>query len=105
MTSAMTIQIAEAPTPGKIDPPVQAEKFFTSLPAKIVARQIEILIRHATTLALRVEAGQLGFIDAIDICYEAAVASGMAESVGDDQIQSILHDCFGPTRMAAGLAP
>jgi hypothetical protein len=76
-----------------------------SAPATIADRQIEVLLLHATMLADRVAAGQIGFIDAIDIAYTAALAAGMDQTVGDDEIQAILHYCFGPVREAAGLRP
>jgi hypothetical protein len=68
-------------------------------------RQIELLHYHASMLAERVEIGQLGFIDAVDLAYTAALAAGMDQTVGDDQIQDILHCCFGPVREAVGLQP
>jgi hypothetical protein len=73
-----------------------------SLAARIIDRQIDILTQHATTLVARVQAGQLGFIDAVDIAYEAAIAAGMGETIGDDAVQEILHQCFGPARPTVG---
>jgi hypothetical protein len=66
-------------------------------------RQLALLHHHASMLADRVELGQIGFIDAVDICYQAALAAGMDQTVGDDEIQAVLHYCFGPARAAAGL--
>jgi hypothetical protein len=73
--------------------------------ARLADRQLELLHYHATMLADRVEAGLIGFIDAIDLAYQAALAAGMDQTVGDDEIQAVLHDCFGPVRQAAGLLP
>jgi hypothetical protein len=73
--------------------------------ARLADRQIELLTLHATMLAERVEIGQIGFIDAVDIAYQAALAAGMDQTVGDDQVQAVLHFCFGPARAAAGRQP
>jgi hypothetical protein len=66
-------------------------------------RQIAMLQYHASMLADRVELGQLGFIDAVDMAYQAALAAGMDQTVGDDEIQAVLYHGFGPVREAAGL--
>jgi hypothetical protein len=77
----------------------------TAKAVEIADRQIALLHHHATMLADRVEAGQIGFIDAVDIAYQAALAAGMDQTVGDEEIQAVLHYCFGPVREAAGLQP
>jgi hypothetical protein len=45
-------------------------------------------------LAEQVEAGLLPFIGAVDCAYDAAIYSGLADGVGDDQIQTILARAF-----------
>jgi hypothetical protein len=72
---------------------------------RLADRQLALLHFHATMLVDRVEAGLIGFIDAIDLAYQAALAAGMDQTVGDDEIQAILYACFGPVREAAGLQP
>jgi hypothetical protein len=80
-------------------------------------RQLRMLRHRATELAERVRAGELQFIDAVDVAYDAAVAAGMLETlpvyttpagsviVPDDLIQMVLAEAFGPVRQAAGLQP
>jgi hypothetical protein len=77
------------------------------------ARQLQLLRLRAFELAERVKSGELLLIDAIDLCYDAATAAGMLETlptyttpagsviVADDQIQSVLAQAFGPVRHEA----
>jgi hypothetical protein len=78
-------------------------------------RQLRILRHRALELAARVKAGELQFIDAVDVCANAAEAAGMYELpgyvlpggyviTGADLVQVTLAECFGPVR-SAGLAP
>jgi len=46
----------------------------------------------------RVEAGEIKFLDAIDVLYDSSVASGLVEEVGADQVQRIIADAFEPYR-------
>jgi hypothetical protein len=62
------------------------------------ARQLDLLAVRALELADRVAAGQLGFIDAVDLSYEAAVWAGLRETVGDDLIQATLAAAFAGAR-------
>jgi hypothetical protein len=61
-------------------------------------RQRALLQQYTTMLADRVEAKQIGFIDAVDIAYSAALAAGMDQTVGDDEIQLVLYRCFSRVR-------
>jgi hypothetical protein len=61
-------------------------------------RQLEILAIRSFELADRVRAGELKLILAVDTAYEAAVCSGLMETVGDDVVQTVLSSAF------AGLA-
>ena len=65
-------------------------------------RQLELLALRCCDLAERVEAGTIGFIDAVDMAYSAAVWSGLVESVGDDAVQKIMFAAFAtaPRRAA-----
>jgi hypothetical protein len=45
-------------------------------------------------LALRHQAGEIKFIDAIDMAYQAAVWSGLVDDIGDDTVQRVMADSF-----------
>jgi hypothetical protein len=45
-------------------------------------------------LAGRVRAGRLSIVDAVDMAYEAAIWSGLADGVGDDVVQHVLACAF-----------
>jgi hypothetical protein len=45
------------------------------------AKQLEILALRTLELADRVACGELKFIDAVDVSYEAAIGSGLAPSL------------------------
>jgi hypothetical protein len=61
-------------------------------------RQLEILVLRSLELADRVAEGQIRFLDAIDVAYEAAVWSGLTEAVGDDIVQATLAAAFASAR-------
>jgi hypothetical protein len=61
-------------------------------------RQRALLHQYVMILADRVAAKQIGFIDAVDIAYQAALAAGMDQTVGDDEIQLVLYQCFSRAR-------
>jgi len=61
-------------------------------------QQLEILALRSLELADRVAAGQLAFLDAVDLAYEAAQWAGLVETVGDDVIQGCLAACFANAR-------
>jgi hypothetical protein len=60
-----------------------------------VTRQLEILAIRSFELAERVESGEVEFLDAIDVAYDGAYWSGLVESVGNDVVQTVLHEAFG----------
>jgi hypothetical protein len=62
------------------------------------SRQLEILAIRALDLADQVAVGQLGFLDAVDLAYEAAVWSGLVKAVGDDVVQLTLAAAFANAR-------
>jgi hypothetical protein len=65
------------------------------------SRQLEILALRSLELADRVAAGEIAFLDAIDIAYEAAMWSGVMETVGDDVVQATLAAAFANARRPA----
>jgi hypothetical protein len=65
---------------------------------KRTSRQLEILALRSLELADRVAIGEIGFIDAVDTAYEAAVWSGLTETVGDDIVQATLAAAFANAR-------
>ena len=62
------------------------------------ARQLEILALRSLELADRVAAGEIAFLDAVDIAYDAAVWSGLTSTVGDDIVQATLAAAFANAR-------
>ena len=61
-------------------------------------RPLQIFGCRCQQMAARVAAGEVPFIWAIDCCYDAAVASGLSDSYGDDKIQKIMGRAFMGTR-------
>jgi hypothetical protein len=58
------------------------------------SRQLELLALRSLELADRVAAGEIAFLDAVDIAYDAAVWSGLTSTVGDDIVQATLAAAF-----------
>jgi hypothetical protein len=65
------------------------------------SKQLEIFARRALDLADQVAAGQLRFLDAVDIAYEAATWAGLVKAVGDDIVQATLAAAFANARRPA----
>ena len=61
-------------------------------------KQLEILALRSLELADQVAAGQLQFLDAVDLAYEAAVWGGVVEAVGNDIVQATLAASFANAR-------
>ena len=55
---------------------------------------LELLAIRSCELADRCAAGEIPFLEAVDMAYRAAVWSGLVESVGDDVVQAILAAAF-----------
>jgi hypothetical protein len=70
----------------------------TAYPERRITRQLEILALRSFELADRVAAGELQFLDAVDVAYDSAVASGLADSVGYDVVQAVLAAAFEKVR-------
>jgi hypothetical protein len=78
-----------------------------------IQRQLEILALRSLELADRVAAGEIGFLDAVDLAYEAAVWSGLPNAIeasglvdnsiltGDDVVQATLAAAFANARRPA----
>ena len=77
-----------------------------------VRTQLKNLACRAGELADRVDAGELGFLDAVDLAYSAAVWAGLPEAIdkselvtnnitGDDLVQRVLAAGFANTRRPA----
>ena len=62
---------------------------------------LDLLYERSCTMAERVLAGQVDFIDGVDVCYSAADWAGLVDHYGDDLIQSILAEAFMCTRRDA----
>jgi hypothetical protein len=62
------------------------------------ACQLELLAVRSLELADRVAAGEIKFIDAVDLAYDAATRSGLVETVGDDIVQATLAAAFANAR-------
>lgn len=72
-----------------------------AMPAALVkrtSRQLEILALRCLELADRVAAGEIAFLDAVDISYDAAVWSGLTSTIGDDVVQATLAAAFANAR-------
>ena len=70
-----------------LDAPMNAPLDFTAV-------QLALLAIRSRELADRVAAGQLPFIDAVDMAQSAADWAGLVDSVGNDVVQSILAVAF-----------
>jgi hypothetical protein len=62
---------------------------------------LELLALRSLDLADRVAAGEIAFLDAVDLAYEAAVWSGLIDAVGDDIVQATLAAAFANARRPA----
>jgi hypothetical protein len=61
-------------------------------------RQLELLALRSFDLADRVAANELTLADAVDLAYDAALWTGLPETVGDDVVQAVLAVAFAPQR-------
>lgn len=63
-------------------------------PGQFVERQLELFGARCQELADRVRAGQIAFIEAVDMAYEAAIWSGLTDAAGDDPVQWVMATVF-----------
>ena len=61
---------------------------------------LDLLYDRSCTLADRVAAGELGFIEAVDLAWEAAAFAGTVDRVGPDLVQHVLACAFMDARPA-----
>jgi hypothetical protein len=55
---------------------------------------LELLYERSCILASRVDAGDISFLDAVDMAYSAAEFAGTVARVGPDQVQAALAAAF-----------
>jgi hypothetical protein len=67
------------------------------VPAR-VKQQLELFAIRCINYSDDVAAGKLDFLDAADLCQDAAVASGLAASVGMDVVQAVMCTAFANAR-------
>jgi hypothetical protein len=65
------------------------------------AKQLELLALRSFDFADRVEAGEIKFLDAVDLLYDGAITSGLVEAVGDDIVQATLAAAFASVQRRA----
>jgi hypothetical protein len=75
-----------------------ASAAMTAALVKRTSRQLVILALRSLELADRAAAGEIAFLDAVDLAHEAAVWSGLTETVGDDIVQATLAAAFANAR-------
>jgi hypothetical protein len=63
-------------------------------PANFPQRQLELFAIRCSELAERVAAGNLLFLDAVDLAYSAADFAGLVEVAGDDAVQKVMAAAF-----------
>ena len=57
-------------------------------------RRIDLFALRCRDLRDRVVADQLGFIDAVDMAYSAAIWAGLTDDLGDDAVQQVMAVAF-----------
>jgi hypothetical protein len=55
---------------------------------------LDLLYVRCCTMAERVAAGEVPFIEAVDFMWEAAAFAGIVDRVGPDQVQAVLAAAF-----------
>ena len=66
----------------------------TRINVTFTERQLELFGARCKQLVDRVCAGQIPFIEAIDMAYSAATWSGVVDSAGDDAVQWVMATVF-----------
>jgi hypothetical protein len=61
-------------------------------------RQLEILAIRSLELADQVASGDLSFLDAVDMAYDAACWAGLVKAVGDGVVQATMAAAFANAR-------
>lgn len=61
----------------------------------VLARQrLELFAVRCRQMVERVNAGAVPFVWAVDCLYEASIWSGLADDLGDDAVQAVMHNAF-----------
>jgi hypothetical protein len=74
---------------------------MTAAAAQPADPPLDLLFERCCTLADRVDAGEIGFIDAVDMAWEAAEFAGTIARVGPDLVQWVVGCAFVGTKRAA----
>jgi hypothetical protein len=69
-------------------------------PAKRLADPVEVFIARCDARAMLYAACELELHEAVDVLQAAAVATGVVDSIGQDEVQRIMADAFAPVRAA-----
>jgi len=64
----------------------------------VMPHPLDLLFDKCEILADRIGAGQVSFLDAVDMAYSAADWAGLVDRYGDDAVQAVLADAFGGRR-------
>jgi hypothetical protein len=65
------------------------------------AHPLDLLYARCCVLADRADAGELLFLDAVDLAYSAECWAGLVERFGEDAVQACLAAAFVGTRKNA----
>jgi hypothetical protein len=71
---------------------------FQEASTRRAAAQLELFAVRCSEMADRIAAREIGFIDAVDMLYSAAIWSGLIDGVGDDFVQLVMAAAFLPMR-------
>jgi hypothetical protein len=78
---------ANSPKAGEPQGHRQRKSYFTT-------HALDLFAIRCCQLADDVTANRIAFLDAIDVAYDAAVASGLVRAVGDDAAQKVMACAF-----------
>lgn len=72
-------------------------------PTSVFTRwQLELFAIRASEVAERVFAGQMAFLDGVDMCFSAAEWSGLVDAIGVDDVQRLMAAAFSSAREPRG---
>jgi hypothetical protein len=98
VSSPQQYRSARAPTLAHVGPPARTGAAMTPAVCEHASRQLQVLALRSLELADRVAAGEIAFLDAVDVAYEAAMWSSLTSTVGDDIVQATLAAAFANAR-------
>jgi hypothetical protein len=67
-----------------------------------LARKVLAFEDRCFDMAARVDAGNVLIVDAVDVLWDSAVASGLVDQIGDDAVQQIMSNAFMEIRKPRG---